>query len=660
MPSLPDVLLCALSALALSLCVGLPLARVVAEDWRLALPIAPVLGWAVSSVLALPLLTAIGFSRGTVALVCGAAAAGGLVALYGMRSRKPAAAADGARVPLWTYAAAAAVAVLPALGAWPKLGGGGLVLAESMFDHSKVAGIDDIIRLGLPPGNPFFGEAGTVSSWAYYYLWHFSAAVFGALCGASGWEADIALTGFTAFASLALMMGFAVHLSTRPLAALCVVLLSLGASLRPVLSFLSPEFAYRLLSQYQSPKGWLFQATWVPQHLASASCAVLSAYLMTRLVAPRGWLCVPVLAASVAAGFESSAWVGGIVFGAGAVAIGLALLLAAEDARSRRDLLAKSAVAVLLAAAISFPFLRDEYAATAARGLGVPIALKPFEVLGPIVSGSLRRALDLPAYWLILLAVEFPAIYWPGTAAMAAVLADRRARDDRLVVLGLALMAFASFGLVWLFASTIANNDLGWRGVLPGVLVLTVFAAAGLARWLTAGRTLAAAAALVCLVLALPDGVAISRENVVGTPTRSAPALAESAELWAAVRRHAAPKERVGNNPLFLADSVRWPVNISWALFANRRSCFAGWNLARAFVPLPEAEIDRIERLFDRVFAGEAQPQDVDALARRYACRVVVVTAGDGAWSRDPFAQSGLYRLVEGKDATWRIYRAVE
>lgn len=659
MPVLPDVLLCALSALALSLCVGLPLARLVAGDWRLALPIAPALGWAVFSVLALPLLTGIGFARGTVVLVCGAAAAGGLAALWGVRSREPAAAAGGARVPLWTYAAAAAVAVLPALGAWPKLGSGGLVLADSMFDHSKVAAIDDMMRLGLPPGNPFFGEVGAVTGWAYYYLWHFSAAVFGALVGASGWEADIALTGFTAFASLALMMGFAVRLSGRPLAALCVVLLSLGASLRPVLSFLSPDFAYRLLSQYQSPKGWLFQATWVPQHLASASCAVLSVYLMSRLRAPRGWLCVPVLAATVAAGFESSAWVGGIVFGAGAVAIGLALLLTAGDARSRRDLLAKSAVAVLLAAALSFPFLREEYAATAARALGVPIAFRPYEVLGPIVSGGLRRVLDLPAYWLILLAVEFPAVCWAGAAAMAAALADRRARDDRPLVLGLALSAAASFGIVWLFASTIANNDLGWRGVLPGVLVLTIFAAAGLARWLAAGRMLAASAALGLLVLALPDGVAISQENALGTPVPSAPLLAESVDLWAAVRRHAAPDERVANNPLFLADSVRWPVNISWALFANRRSCYGGWDLARAFVPLPEAEIDRIERLFDRVFAGEAEPQDIEALARRYDCRVVIVTPTDGAWTRDPFAQSGLYRLVE-ENAQWRIYRVIE
>jgi hypothetical protein len=33
-----------------------------------------------------------------------------------------------------------------------------------------------------------------------------------------------------------------------------------------------------------------------------------------------------------------------------------------------------------------------------------------------------------------------------------------------------------------------------------------------------------------------------------------------------------------------------------------------------------------------------------------------VVTAQDGAWRKDPFSTSALYRLVED-DARWRIYR---
>ena len=42
----------------------------------------------------------------------------------------------------------------------------------------------------------------------------------------------------------------------------------------------------------------------------------------------------------------------------------------------------------------------------------------------------------------------------------------------------------------------------------------------------------------------------------------------------------------IANNPLFLKDLTPWPVNISWALLANRSSCFAGREMAIAFAPL--------------------------------------------------------------------------
>ena len=56
--------------------------------------------------------------------------------------------------------------------------------------------------------------------------------------------------------------------------------------------------------------------------------------------------------------------------------------------------------------------------------------------------------------------------------------------------------------------------------------------------------------------------------------------------------------------------------------------------------------------------AAGGSPADVSELATRYGCRVIVVTASDGAWSRDPFAASALYRLVEERAGRWRIYRA--
>jgi hypothetical protein len=653
MPSFANVLLCAFSEALICLSVGWPLARRLVAERSLGLALAPIVGWAVFNTLALPILSAVGFTRVTGALLCAAPILAGLGASF---SWPPRSTGGGTEVPPWAFAAAAVLAVVPALAAWPKFVAGGVLIAEAMFDHSKAAIIDDIVRLGLPPGNPFFD--GPEPRLVYYYLWHFSAAIPAVLWRTSGWEADIALTWFTAFASLSLMMGLAAWIGGRRMAAALVLLLGLGASLRPMLRLVFPgEFLARALSQASWPEGWMFQASWAPQHLAAAGCVVVAVVTMMQLGSPRGPALVPLLAVIVAAGFESSAWVGGIVSAAAALPIGVALLASAEDGQARRSLLLKAAVAIILAALISSPFLRDEYLATMSRHA---IALQPFAVLGPFVPQQFRRALDLPAYWLILLVIQFPAICVAGTCAIAGGLARGGAAPaQRRVVVGFALLAATSFVVSWLFASTIANNDLGWRGVLPGVLVFTTFAAAGLSRWLATAPAYAAAA-LALWALSIPGGLQIIRENAAGLPARSAAALAESPALWAAVRRHAAPNERVASNPRFVSDSVRWPVNISWALLADRRSCFAGWNLARAFVPLPGPDIDRINARFERVFAGKGAPDDTRDLAVRFSCRVAVVTPSDGAWRRDPFARSSCFRLVETEPDRWRIYRVVE
>ena len=148
------------------------------------------------------------------------------------------------------------------------------MLADPIFDHSKIAIIDAMARLGLPPVDPVFRELGAPGHLAYYYLWHFSAAELALALGASGWEADIGLTWFTAFASLSLMMGVAVWLGKRAAAAIWVVVLAAAASLWVTLDWIAG--AARLTPWLWPPigmAGWLFQATWVPQHLMAASCA---------------------------------------------------------------------------------------------------------------------------------------------------------------------------------------------------------------------------------------------------------------------------------------------------------------------------------------------------------------------------------------------------
>jgi hypothetical protein len=132
--------------------------------------------------------------------------------------------------------------------------------------------------------------------------------------------------------------------------------------------------------------------------------------------------------------------------------------------------------------------------------------------------------------------------------------------------------------------------------------------------------------------------------------------FAQSPQLWDAVRRYASPTDRVANNPLFLQDLTPWPVNLSWALLANRSSCFAGRELALAFAALPAARREAINKQFIRIFDGDGTPEDVSDMAKKYGCDVVVVVPQDKAWNNDPFALSPDYRLAESREGRWRIY----
>jgi hypothetical protein len=135
---------------------------------------------------------------------------------------------------------------------------------------------------------------------------------------------------------------------------------------------------------------------------------LLAAFILFRLAAPGGWRGIPLLAVVAGAGFESSVWVGGIVFAASAAAFGAFAVLTADGARDRAAFPVKAATAAILALAISFPFLRDEYAATAVRHLSMPIALRPYEVLGAMVMPvGLRHVLDQKnGEWRIYRAVD--------------------------------------------------------------------------------------------------------------------------------------------------------------------------------------------------------------------------------------------------------------
>ena len=330
MASLVNAALCAIVAIAFWSLLGYALARHLFPR-SLAIGAAPVLGWAVHSAAALPIFFLIGFSPTAVVVVsvlCMLASGGSLA----MRSAKRDA-AHAPTAPAWSYAAAAILALVPAAAILPKFGGDAVYFAGPIFDHSKVAIIDAMARQGLPPVNPVFGELGAPGRLAYYYLWHFSAAELALPLRASGWEADIGLTWFTAFASLSLMMALAVWLSNKSGAAILVVVLAAAASLRVTLNWIFDPYELALFTWPPNGfGGWLFQSAWVPQHLMSATCVVTAMLLVARYAQRPSVALLLTLVLTVVAGFESSTYVGGVTFAIAALAAAPVLLAGIERA----------------------------------------------------------------------------------------------------------------------------------------------------------------------------------------------------------------------------------------------------------------------------------------------------------------------------------------
>jgi hypothetical protein len=656
MASPVNAFLCALLATAFWTLLGYALARHLFPR-VLALGAAAVIGWAAHSAVTLPVYDWIGFSPVTVVAI-GALCI--LVSGFSLSLPAPESEAEGApTVPAWAFAAAAILALVPAAAILPKFSGDAVQLADPIFDHAKSATIDAMARLGLPPVNPVFGEFGAPGRLAYYYLWHFSAAEVALTLGASGWEADIGLTWFTAFASLSLMMGLAVWLCKRPAAAIWIVALAAAGSLWVTLDWLvRADDLTPLLWPPIGMAGWLFQAAWVPQHLMAASCVVTAMLLLARYTQRPSPALILTLALVIVAGFESSTFVGGVTFAiAGLVAV--PILFAAINRARRRRFIAGLALAAFLVVCFIAPFVLDQWATVKARGGGSPIVVSHYDVFGELLPRALRRALDLPAYWLIILPIELPAAYICGAIGLAVALRSALPRPEKVVFGVLACLAGAGLVVSWLLVSTLGdNNDIGLRAIIPAEVVLIVSAAAAVAAGLSSvpRRAVIATIALVGLALSLPDTAKMIHDNIAGQRRPDGKAFGQSPELWAAVRRYASPAARVANNPLFVKDVTPWPVNISWALLANRSSCFAGLELALAFAPLSPERREAINAQFLRVFDGQSTADDVHDMATKYGCDAALLVPRDKAWDNDPFAANPNYRLAEARENRWRIY----
>ena len=159
------------------------------------------------------------------------------------------------------------------------------------------------------------------------------------------------------------------------------------------------------------------------------------------------------------------------------------------------------------------------------------------------------------------------------------------------------------------------------------------------------------------MALSTPETMRLLHDNFLAHDEPGSGAFADQPAMWEKVRERTPPDQRIANNPYAFRDMTPWPVNISWALLADRRSCYAGWELSQVYTSVPHDQLYLVDSQFRRIFAGDASAEDIHQLATTYDCSTAVVTVRDGSWTRDPFAKSPDYRLVEELPDQWRIYR---
>ncbi len=601
---------------------------------RLSLPawptlsVAPLLGFAAISVLAIWVLPWTGLRVGP-AWAVGAAAVG----LGWGPWTKPPGRGPAARLGWLAVMAAAAIALLPMAAMMPKGPATALHLAGPVYDHLKAAMVDQMLREGVPPSNPFVSGPGVRGLLPYYYGWHLFAAILARLTMLSGWGGDAALTGLTAWCSLLLVAGVAVRLGAPGWLA---VALALPAGLGWVTHAL---VARGILLAPGGLGAWANQASWAPQHVMAACLLVVAVLLLARLVTGSTgavWPGLATLAVVLACGAADSAWVGGVTT---AVVMPLVLLglLARRDVTGMARNLGLAALAGGLAVGLASPVLRSELAGL---GQGAALKLALYPVWGRQAGGL--RALNAVSFPLLALLVMPVPVVLGGFG-----LARRWGRGSWQTALGLA--AVASFGVAWGLRSTILNNDLGWRAMLAPLLIGIGFAAAWV--WERRRRKVVLAAVGVVMVLGLGEVWPIIRDNFNGRAPGAD--FAAQARVWRTVRRLTPAGARVLNDPASDAAMTLWPANIGWALLADRASCYAGWAAAAPFTRLPTPELYQNAQAVEHVFAGTARPADWGRVIR-LGCDDLLLTPASDAWRRNgPDAQG--WRLLATGD-NFRLY----
>lgn len=586
---------------------------------------------------------------------------------------------------------AALWAVFPTLNIYPSVYQDALFVNVHIFDHAKIALVDSIAREGMLPVNPYYAPEGERILLIYYYIWHFFAAQLKLIGGVTGWQAEVAMNGFTAFATLSFLMALAALSSQRR--ALAAWLVLLFALLGPPADLLMTLLSQGLHDWVGYPKVnggqvhglevlWL-QAAWVPQHvLAALSIVVLLFFISRVLLYPRMQLGYAVMAGLTAAtGFGASTWVGGIALGVSLPVLAGAALALRLPWRQYGYALQTAIVAVIVCIVAAIPLFISQASGPSLTESQLPfgLGLYPSTSLYDINTRS-GYVIHVILFWLQFLPLNLGVGYVLAMLTLGLRKAiTPEARNFRYLSIG-AVIAFLL--IVQFLQSQFWNNSFGWRTVLVPVMLFLVWAAVGLAdlldgqfaqkphwrlhRWLTRGQLALVSLVMMGVMLGLLGTLRIFQLPDPINPPRSAEELAarqgflHQREAWAKVREYVAEDELVQANPDGYLLLTPWPATLPYALFADRSTAYANVEYSTVFAYRYDAEQNRATyALMQNVFSATPQAESLQRLRDVFKVKAILVDQFDPVWHSNAIEQSGIYQLAHGEE-TFKIYLAVQ
>ncbi|WP_244514794.1 hypothetical protein [Ensifer sp. LCM 4579] len=555
---------------------------------------------------------------------------------------------------------------LPTFAIIPQYYGESASLGHPIWDHGKIAIINEIAQNGLPPSNPYYSEAGSPKTLIYHYVWYFIAACLSIVTGASGWEADIALTGMTALFSTFVVAWLAVARSRCANAAWWVLPLLLIGSLKPIVQFVSGNWLdtwmvrHSHFQEMQFHQTWIFAATWTPQHVFSGTVTLVAVMAYTQLLYhshARDRHLAVFMGALLASAYGSSTWAGGFALLLILPIVGFLSISHLLKANRMLEVAISLSVAVAATLLCAGVLVREQIILLYARS---PLEFWVF----PVFNGA-SRFLDLVGYWLVLVTLDFGTIFvgfviWSCSTLRNDIM-DVARIDKAIIASVLAPIFCAQF-----LHSVLLYNDLGWDIIIPSLLIMTALTAAlfstNIGRKSLVGR-LTTTTAVLLLTPSILAGARFVYSSafqfrVQGPETEWGRAFKASPEMWEAVRQVTPPNEAVANNPLDFANVTFYPGNISWAILSQRRNCATSLLLIRSYAAqLTPEQASVVYNFFVSVFEGNATEDQLRVMKEKYLCKTLVITKRDGLWGKPVLDNSSIYKLVSEERDRWRIYR---